>query len=180
MENVITIPALGDNYIYLYRYDPNNAFVIEPGEASSVLKILQEQHLRLVAILVTHRHFDHTAGIQELTKKTGCKIAVAKKNQIPLIADMNVQVLATPGHTQDSLCYYLQPSKNRSGVLFTGDTLFTEGMGRTDLPGASMKQIMDSIRNKILTLPDDTVIWPGHHYGRYPTSTVREQKRYYR
>ncbi|HQI37379.1 MAG TPA: MBL fold metallo-hydrolase, partial [Spirochaetota bacterium] len=62
--------------------------------------------------------------------------------------------------------------------IFTGDTLFTEGMGRTDLPGGSYQQIMESIY-RILSLPDDTVVWPGHHYGRFPKSTVAEQKRYY-
>jgi glyoxylase-like metal-dependent hydrolase (beta-lactamase superfamily II) len=90
------------------------------------------------------------------------------------IGEISLRVIHTPGHTEGSICLYTP------GHVFTGDTLFTEGMGRTDLPGGSYREIMDSIKNKILTLPDETVIWPGHHYGRFAHSTVAEQKRYYR
>lgn len=83
-----------------------------------------------------------------------------------------LKVIHTPGHTPGSICLYTP------GHIFTGDTLFTEGMGRTDLPGGSYKQIMESIY-RILSLPDDTIIWPGHHYGRFPKSTVAQQKCYY-
>jgi hydroxyacylglutathione hydrolase len=89
------------------------------------------------------------------------------------IGSISMKVISTPGHTEGGICLYIP------GNIFTGDTLFTEGTGRTDLAGGSERKIMDSIRGRILSLPDDTVIWPGHHYGRFPKSTVREQKRYY-
>jgi hydroxyacylglutathione hydrolase len=85
-----------------------------------------------------------------------------------------LKIIHTPGHSAGSICIFAE------GNLFTGDTLFTEGMGRTDLPGGSYKQIMESITGKILSFPDSTVIWPGHNYGRKPSSTVAEQKTYFK
>ena len=161
MEPVITIRAFGDNYIYLYRYGQNNAFVVDPGIAAAVLKALQEQGLNLTDVLATHHHFDHTAGIEDLKKKTGCNVITADKDGILHIADMNIQVIATPGHTQDSVCYYLQPSKDRSGVLFTGDTLFIGGCGRPI--GCEARTLWHSLQ-KFTALPDDTLVYPGHDY----------------
>jgi len=161
MEPVITIPALGDNYIYLYRYSQNNAFVVDPGDAGAVLKELKEHRLNLTDALSTHRHFDHTAGIEDLKKKTGCKVIVSEKTEIFHIDNMNIQIIATPGHTRDSVCYYVQPSEKHSGVLFTGDTLFIGGCGRPIECDASI--MWDSLQ-KIATLPDDTLVYPGHDY----------------
>ncbi|MHC4754107.1 MAG: hydroxyacylglutathione hydrolase family protein, partial [Planctomycetota bacterium] len=131
MEQVITIPALGDNYIYLYRYDQNNAFVVDPGDAEAVFNALEKHSLNLTDILTTHHHFDHVGGVKELKKKTGCEIFGSYKNRISIIdrkiqdrgviaiCGMYILVIATPGHTKGSVCYYLQPSKNQDGVLFT-------------------------------------------------------------
>jgi len=84
-----------------------------------------------------------------------------------------LKVIHTPGHSPGSICLYCE------GNLFTGDTLFTEGMGRTDFKGGCGETIIKSIKSRILSLPDDTIIWPGHHYGRFPVSNVKEQKKYY-
>ena len=161
MEPVITIPALGDNYIYLCCYHQNNAFVVDPGESRTVLKTLEERGLNLTDVLVTHGHFDHTSGIEALKKKTDCNVIATNKPGILYIANMNVQVIATPGHTQDSVCYYVQPSKNLNGVLFTGDTLFIGGCGRPIECNAST--MWDSLQ-KLAALPDDTLVYPGHDY----------------
>jgi hydroxyacylglutathione hydrolase len=161
MEHVITIPALADNYIYLCRYSQNNAFAIDPGDSRTVLKTLQEQGLNLTDVLTTHQHFDHTAGIEDLKKKTGCNVITADKEGILHIADMNIEVIPTPGHTQDSVCYYVQPSKTHSGILFTGDTLFIGGCGRPIECDA--QTLWDSLQ-KIAALPDDTLVYPGHDY----------------
>ena len=82
MEEIITIPALGDNYIYLYRYDNSNAFVIDPGEHSSVLEILKKHNMILTTILATHHHWDHIGGIAKLKKWTGCKVMGPDKQRI--------------------------------------------------------------------------------------------------
>lgn len=79
-------------------------------------------------------------------------------------------MLHTPGHTPGGICLYTD------GNIFTGDTLFVGAVGRTDLSGGSMKQLLTSIREKIYTLPGDTIVWPGHDYGRLPSSTVQQER----
>ena len=81
-------------------------------------------------------------------------------------------VIHTPGHTPGGICLFTD------GNLFTGDTLFVGAVGRTDFPGGSMETLLRSIGEKILSLPDDTVIWPGHDYGSRPSSTVGDEKRH--
>jgi glyoxylase-like metal-dependent hydrolase (beta-lactamase superfamily II) len=84
--------------------------------------------------------------------------------------EVSLEVIHTPGHTPGSMCLY------GSGHVFTGDTLFVGGVGRTDLPGGSWSQMLASINQRVLTLPDETVIWPGHDYGPSSTSTVRAER----
>ena len=127
MEQLITITALGDNYIYLYRYDKDNAFVIDPGDAKAVLNTLEKHNLNLTHALATHHHFDHIGGIRELKKSTGCNVIIANETPVFKIPGINIQIIATPGHTQDSICYYVQPANKHNGILFTGDTLFIGG-----------------------------------------------------
>jgi hydroxyacylglutathione hydrolase len=173
VEPVITIPSLGDNYIYLYRYDQNNAFVVDPGDAGSVFDTLEKYSLNLTHALATHHHFDHVGGIKELKRKTGCEIVGSDKYRISLIdlvvkdrvvievSGKRTQVIATPGHTLDSVCYYVQPSEDHSGILFTGDTLFIGGCGR---PIECDTSTMWNSLQKIAALPDDTLVYPGHDY----------------
>jgi len=161
MKPVITIPTLGDNYIYLYRYDQHDAIAIDPGKIRIVLKTLKEQELNLTDVLATHHHFDHTAGIGDLKKRTGCNVITANKTGILHIGNLNIQIIPTPGHTRDSVCYYIQPAKDQSGILFTGDTLFIGGCGRPIECDAST--MWDSLQ-KIAALPDDTLVYPGHDY----------------
>jgi hydroxyacylglutathione hydrolase len=173
MEPVITIPAFSDNYIYLYCYDKNNAFVVDPGDAKAVFNALEKHSLNLTHALTTHHHFDHVSGVKELKRKTGCEIFGSDKKRISVIdcavqdrgviaiCGIHILVIATPGHTQGSVCYHVQPSKKRSGVLFTGDTLFIGGCGRPIECDAST--MWDSLQ-KITALPDDTLVYPGHDY----------------
>jgi hydroxyacylglutathione hydrolase len=161
METVITIPALGDNFIYIYPYHGNSAFVIDPGDAAPVFKAMEKYKLKSTYCLLTHHHSDHTAGIDDLKTKTGCRVIIGEKAEIIRLDDFVVKVIPTPGHTLDSVCYYVPPSPGKSGVLFTGDTLFIGGCGRPfecDAAG-----FWDSLQ-KIAALPDDTLIYPGHDY----------------
>ncbi len=179
--------------------------LIDPaGEVETIFRVIEKHNVNIKWIINTHGHFDHTGGNDYIMKRTGAGLLVHEEDA-PLIesvkgkvltkftgkksfpevvafikdgdiieaGSIKLKVLHTPGHSAGCICLYTD------GNVFTGDTLFTEGMGRTDLRGGSEKLIMNSIRNIILKLPDDTVIWPGHHYGRNPKSTVREQKRYY-
>jgi hydroxyacylglutathione hydrolase len=179
--------------------------LIDPaGDHDVIFGTVDRHDITIKYIINTHGHFDHTSGNDYAINKTGATLLIheADVNKLGSLTsrffsrtmggktspkpgmyiregDMitfgagSLRVIHTPGHSEGGVCLYTP------GNIFTGDTLFTEGMGRTDLADDSMTQIMDSIRNKILTLPDDTIIWPGHHYGRFPTSTVKEQKKYY-
>jgi len=173
MDPVITVPALGDNFIYLYRYDQRNAFAVDPGESSAVLGVLRRYGLNLTMILVTHHHWDHVAGVDELKKISGCEVIggdrrirsidhVVGDGQILEAGDVRIQVIATPGHTQAAVCYHLQPSKaGKNGILWTGDTLFIGGCGR--LFECDARTMWDSLV-KLTSLPDETVVYCGHDY----------------
>lgn len=174
MDSVITIPALGDNFIYLYRYNRSNALVVDPSDASLVLGTLREHGLDLTTVLATHHHWDHTAGIIELKEKTGCKVIGGDKQRIPgidsvvedgqvlAIGNTKIQVIATPGHTRTTVCYYVQPSNdNKNDILWTGDTLFIGGCGR--LLECDARSMWDSLL-KLASLPDDTLVYCGHDY----------------
>ena len=87
------------------------------------------------------------------------------------IGESIIKVIHTPGHTPGSICIYIP------GNIFTGDTLFVEGCGRTDLPGGSFKQLSKSVHEKIYTLPENTIVWPGHDYGSMPHSTIAYEKK---
>jgi hydroxyacylglutathione hydrolase len=174
MDSVITIPALGDNFIYLCRYNKNDSFAVDPCDSSSVLRILQEEDLNLKMVLLTHHHWDHIAGTDELKRKTGCKVIGADKRRIPGIdsvvsdgqilpvGNRKVRVIATPGHTSTSVCYYMEHlTGNENGILWTGDTLFVGGCGR--LLERDAQAMWDSLQ-KLAALPDDTLVYCGHDY----------------
>jgi hydroxyacylglutathione hydrolase len=174
MDSVITIPALGDNFIYLYRYNKSDSLAVDPSDGSLVLRILREKGLSLKMVLITHHHWDHVAGASDLKQQTGCKIIGADKQRIPAldsvvadgqilpVGDRKVRVVATPGHTRTSVCYYMEPSAdNENGILWTGDTLFVGGCGR--LLECDAKTMWGSLQ-KLASLPDDTLVYCGHDY----------------
>ncbi len=181
--------------------------LVDPaGDFDKIFAAVERHGVKIKYVINTHGHFDHTSGNDHVMKRTGASLLLheadagklsnltsrffaktlmggktspppqmlLKNGDVIKFGSVSLRVLHTPGHSEGSICLYTP------GHVFTGDTLFTEGMGRTDLADGSMKKIMNSIRNVILALPDDTVVWPGHHYGRNPRSTVREQRGYYR
>ena len=151
-----------------------DAVVVDPGaEADRIIKAVGER--RVAAILATHGHSDHIGAVKELAVATGAPfmvpagdLALAEKYvgvqaAITLndddrldFGDISLTVIATPGHTPGSSCFYAP------GLLFSGDTLFAGGVGRTDLPGGSSDALFSSIRERIFTLAGDTVVYPGH------------------
>ena len=174
MESVVIIPAFGDNFIYLYRYDKNNAFAVDPCDSSAVLNSLNEHNLNLTTILITHHHWDHTGGVSDLKKKTACEVVGPDERRIPAmdrvvvdkqaltIGNVEIHVIATPGHTNTSVCYYVPASnKNEHKILWTGDTLFTGGCGR--LLECNARKMFDSLL-KLASLPGDTLVYCGHDY----------------
>lgn len=183
--------SVGDWDVFCYLIGcekTRKALVIDPGgDVDRILAAAEEERLTIQYILNTHHHADHTWGNQELKSKTGALIVMhALEDDLlrgPVKADIRLtdettfrvgdilfQVFHTPGHSPGGICLYAE------GNLFTGDTLFVGDSGRTDLVGGHRPTLGASLR-KLMTLPDKTVIWPGHDYGPTPTSTIGREKR---
>jgi glyoxylase-like metal-dependent hydrolase (beta-lactamase superfamily II) len=176
---------------YLVRCtSTGEAVIIDPGgEEERLAEWASSATVRW--ILNTHGHGDHVAGNERLSQllRVPCALHGADIDafglasrmtcQLRRLADgdwvhvgkLQIKVLHTPGHTPGGVCFHLP------GHLFTGDTLFVGAVGRTDLVGASLKQLLSSIEGQILPLPDATVVWPGHDYGDQPRSTLGRERR---
>ena len=169
---ILTLKLLKDNYSYIILHpDSSSIVVIDPSDSKEILNLISEKNLKINAILNTHHHFDHTAGNLELKKISNCEVFASylSKDKIKGFskglsakADMSldrykIEVLETPGHTLDALSYYI-PQVN---ALFTGDTLFSLGCGRI-FEGSA--ELMWKSLKKIMSLPDDTLVYPGHEY----------------
>ncbi|MCF7806752.1 MAG: hydroxyacylglutathione hydrolase [Simkaniaceae bacterium] len=172
------IPALEDNYIYLLSWG-DQALVVDPSVSKPVLERLEEEKLELKAILNTHHHADHVGGNQEIKEKTGCRVIgpsdvhiesvdqVVSDGEEIIVGPLLIQVIATPGHTLDHICFYIPDYK----ILFSGDTLFTGGCGKI-FEGTA--QIMFESLQKLAALPKDTFIFCGHDYTMSNLEFARE------
>ncbi len=163
MRKIITIPALGDNLIYLCEYERGRALVVDPGEDRCVVSALKKHGLSLSHILITHNHFDHCGGANALVEKFGCEVIAppSVSDGTISIGSEEIVIIATPGHTVESVCYYLGASKTDPPVVFTGDTLFVSGCGR--IFDCDARTMYESLL-KLAALDDETVIYPGHDY----------------
>ena len=166
-----------DNFSYIVGcQNTRQALVIDPGaDAEHIASVAAEEDLKIVTIVNTHGHGDHTAGNAKLKSLTGANVIIHARDgdRYPAadillsdektlqLGDITFDVIHTPGHTPGGICLHAR------GNLFTGDTLFVGG-DRLTL-GRSIRRLME--------LPDDTVVWPGHDYGPTPTSTLRWEKR---
>lgn len=180
------------------------ALVIDPaGDEERIVRRVREKGFTLKYIVNTHGHSDHTCGNSKVKELTGAKIIVheldnemfnsaqgqemarqwgfepsppaditVKDGDAIIVGDVSLEVIHTPGHTPGGMCLL------SDGNLFSGDTLFVGGIGRTDLPGASHNQFMKSIKERLLALPNETIVWPGHDYGDEPSSTIGIEKGY--
>lgn len=166
------LPARADNYMYLLVSAPGEALAVDPCDANLVRAALAREGLRLSAILATHHHGDHVAGIPELKQETGCTVYGPESQRIAgvdrVVRDgeelvwgaLTLRVLSTPGHTRTSVCYAVNPSQTEP-LLFSGDTLFIGGCGRLfECDGATMWQSLA----KLQSLPAETRLYCGHEY----------------
>ena len=161
------------------------ALIIDPviEKTHEYLKILESLELKLVKVIDTHIHADHISGLNELNKKTNCTRIMGdnspsevvdikvKDGEKVKIEDIELTALHTPGHTICSFSFFMEDR------VFTGDTLLINGTGRTDFQGGSAKDQYDSIFNRLLKLPDQTVIYPAHDYNGKKNSTIIEEKK---
>lgn len=169
MQNtIITIRALGDNFIYLCGYGNDKAFVVDPGSAQPVEEQLSKNSLALTHVFVTHHHFDHIGRVRELKTQHNCQIIgaysgvdqIVKDGEVIELDGLEIKVISTPGHTKTSICYYVIDNDNNSAV-FTGDTLFVGGCGR---PFECSAETMWQSLQKLFELPDETLVYAGHDY----------------
>jgi hydroxyacylglutathione hydrolase len=198
----IYLPQM-ENFAYLIG-DPSSrtCAIIDPAfDPKKILTTAASNGYAITHVINTHSHSDHTSGNAAIIEATGAQLCIHRAdaaqvnrlltraisrilggkgsppagliledNDIIKVGAIDLRVLHTPGHTPGSICIY------SDGHVFTGDTLFVGAVGRTDLPGGSMLQLIDSIHTKIYTLPGDTIVWPGHDYGESPSSTVANEK----
>ena len=190
---------------YLLKARSNQGLVIDPGaEGDKILEEIRASHVELQWIILTHGHVDHIGAVDLLKKETGAAVMIHQADAATLVnpernlsaflgqeltvqaADrllstgelltvdpsLSFEVLHTPGHSQGGICLYHQ----QEGILFSGDTIFALGIGRTDFPYSDQKQLLKSIQDKLLNLPAGTKVYPGHG----PETTIGDFKDYYR
>jgi len=188
---------------YVLRKDDSakDCLIIDPGlEAGELIEFLNEQKMNPIAVVLTHGHIDHIAGVAALRSQfpeikvyihnhdaemltdpninlsamsgtafvTDAEDVSLKERDVIDLVGIKLLVLHTPGHTPGGISLY----SKEAGVVFVGDTLFADSIGRTDFPGGSMSQLMASVREKLFTLPDHTEVYPGHG----PATTIAAEK----
>jgi|TARA_B100001248_G_scaffold169811_1_gene128633 glyoxylase-like metal-dependent hydrolase (beta-lactamase superfamily II) len=161
------------------------ALIIDPvlENVEDYIKILNQLNLKLVKVIDTHIHADHVTGAGKLRDKTKCVTIMGehtptdavevkvKDDEIIQLDKFKIRALYTPGHTSDSFCFLM------NNYLFSGDTLLINGTGRTDFQNGSSKDAYNSIFNRLLKLPDETLLYPAHDYKGETVSTIGKEKR---
>lgn len=200
IHEILPVGPLQCNCSIIGDENSREAMVIDPGDdIADVLGIIAKHNLTVKQIVITHAHIDHVGGAMKLREATGPPILL-NENDYALLKMLDVQatwlgmrppgkveidhsigeqqtvqagslranVVHTPGHTEGSICLYFPAEKK----LIAGDTLFAGSIGRTDLPGGSFDKIIMSLREKLLTLPDETTVVPGHG----PLTTIGDER----
>ena len=199
VKTYIAGPIQANNYLVIDE-ESKEAVLIDCSERKQeIIDEVKNNGLKVKYILLTHGHFDHVLGVNDMQKELDAPAYVKKEDlsqiestssimaafgvQVAVnpsvthfitpdveftIGNKTIKVIDTPGHTEGGVCYLID------GKLFSGDTLFRESVGRTDLTGGSFEKLSDSIKNKLFKLPDDTKVYPGHG----PMTTIEHEKQY--
>lgn len=197
----ITLGVCQTNCYFVYEAGKKEVLVFDPADKGDyIYNRLKDNGFAVAAILLTHGHFDHIWGVEELKALSGAKVyAWEEEKEVCEDADLNVsgnvgractvtadfyvkdgeeitiagitcRLIGTPGHTKGSCCYYFESDK----ILISGDTLFQESVGRTDLPTGSMSMLVRSAKERLLSLPEDVKVYPGHG----DSTTIGHEKKY--
>lgn len=180
---------LFDNKSSTYTYliacrKSREALIIDPviEHSNEYIKVLQNLKLKLVKVIDTHIHADHISGLKELGKKTNCIKIMGEKSKSEVIdlkikdnekinvGDIKLKAIYTPGHTDCSYSYLMDDR------VFTGDTLLINGTGRTDFQNGNSYDAYDSLFNRLLKLPEKTLVFPAHDYNKKKYSTIKKEK----
>jgi len=200
IHEILPVGPLQCNCSVIGDEGTREAMVIDPGDdIEDVIALITKHNLKVKQIVITHAHIDHVGGAMKLRAATGAPILL-NQNDYALLKMLDMQaawcgmaspgkveidqsvaqsdkvkagslvadVIHTPGHTEGSVCLYFPLEKK----LIAGDTLFAGSIGRTDLPGGSFEKIINSLQEKVLALPDETVVVPGHG----PLTTIGEER----
>lgn len=189
----MTVRQFFDHTSFTYSYaivDPTTlkACLIDPvsGQVEQYLRFVKELDISLEYALDTHIHADHITALGSLRDELDCKTLVGKPDQVSCatgglqdnsvikIGNLKLTAIYTPGHTDDSYCLLLED--NGQKMVFTGDTLLIRGCGRTDFQNGDPSQLYNSLHNKLLTLPNETLVYPGHDYKGWTSSTISEER----
>ncbi|MDD6491648.1 MAG: MBL fold metallo-hydrolase, partial [Firmicutes bacterium] len=177
------------NCYFVYEEGRTDVIVFDPADKGDyIYNALKEKGFSVTAIFLTHGHFDHIWGVEKLKELSGVKVyayegekellesaalnvsknagraceikadVYVRDGEEITVSGMSCRLIATPGHTQGSCCYYFEEAK----ILVSGDTLFQESVGRTDLPTGSMSSLVRSVKEKLMSLPEDVKVYPGH------------------
>jgi hydroxyacylglutathione hydrolase len=195
-------PAHTNGYLIWDELSQEGAIIDTPLQScDEFVQIIKDNNINLKAILITHTHWDHTGDAACLKRVTGASVYVHKDDeyrlidpngnkvyhlpfklqpcspdgyltdgQIIQIGNINIQVIHTPGHTEGGVCFAIDVNK----IIFTGDNLFLESIGRTDLPEGNTQVLLNSIKTRIMILPDDFRVYPGHG----PSTTIKYEKKH--
>lgn len=198
----LVLGGVSTNCYIIYHNTTKKAVIVDPADNGAyILHKCRELGVTPEAILLTHGHFDHILATKDVQRAFRCKVYAGREedrllqdpslnlsgtlgtDQMSISADYLVRdgevlhligfdwkVIETPGHTEGSVCYYIEAEE----VLISGDTLFAQSLGRTDLPTGSSRKILDSIRDRLLVLPEDTMVYPGHG----DQTTIRFERKY--